>query len=315
MKKLIIQIPCYNEEATLPITLAELPKQVQGIDVVEWLIIDDGSVDNTIEVAKKHGVHHVVKLPNNQGLARAFIAGLEACVKAGADIIVNTDADNQYSAKDIPKLVSPILEGKAEIVIGARPIAEIEHFSPLKKFLQQLGSFAVRKASNTNIPDAPSGFRAISRSAAMKLNVFNSYTYTLETIIQAGLKNMAITSVPIETNEMLRPSRLIKSIRVYIQRSIATIIRIFMTYKPFRFFAMPGAITFCCGFLIGLRFLIYYILGSGTGHIQSLILAGLLLGAGFFLFVIGLLSDLISVNRQLLEKIDWRVQNLEEHFR
>ncbi|MEI7981420.1 MAG: glycosyltransferase family 2 protein, partial [Bacteroidota bacterium] len=225
--KLIIQIPCYNEEKTLPIALAELPRRVEGFDSVEWLIIDDGSTDKTIEVARKNGVDHVVSLPKHQGLAKGYMAGLEACLHLDADVIVNTDADNQYFAGDIPALTSPILEGKAQIVIGARPIQKIAHFSPVKKLFQKFGSWVVRQASNTNIPDATSGFRAMNRESAMQLNVFNEYTYTLETIIQAGQKNLSIISVPIRVNDDLRPSRLLKSIPSYIKRSIVTIIRVF----------------------------------------------------------------------------------------
>lgn len=307
MTRLIIQIPCYNEEQTLALALAELPREVPGVDAVEWLIIDDGSVDGTVEVARANGVDHVVSMGRNQGLAKAFMAGLSACIERGADIIVNTDADNQYNAGDIPELVRPILEGRAEIVVGARPISETAHFSPLKKALQHIGSWAVRVASNTDVADAPSGFRAISRAAAMRLNVFNEYTYTLETIIQAGQKNMAIVSVPVRTNEDLRPSRLVKSIRSYVQRSLFTIVRIFMTYRPMRFFGIPAAISFALGFLLGFRFLILYLTGNGSGHIQSVILAALLLGAGLFLAVIALVADLIAVNRMLLEDIRTRL--------
>ena len=310
--KLIIQIPCYNEGETLPVTLKELPREVEGFDKVEWLIIDDGSTDNTVEVAKAHGVDHIIRFTKNQGLAKGFMAGVDACLRLGADVIVNTDADNQYNAKDIPKLVRPILEGKADIVIGTRPIEEIKHFSLMKKFLQKLGSWAVRIASKTDIPDAPSGFRAMRRDAAMHLNVFNEYTYTLETIIQAGQKGMAVVSVPIRTNEDLRPSRLVKNIPHYIIKSILTIIRIFMTYRSFRFFAIPGIISFSLGVLIGIRFTYFYFTIGGRGHIQSLILAALLLGTGFSLCVIGLIADLISVNRKLLEKLDWRIQKMEE---
>jgi len=231
--KLIIQIPCYNEEKTLPITLSALPREVPGIDTVEWLVINDGSTDKTAEVARAHGVDQVVSLPRNQGLAKAFLAGLETSLQAGADIIVNTDADNQYCAEDIPKLIDPILSGKAEIVVGTRSISEIEHFSPTKKILQKVGSWVVRLASKTDLPDAPSGFRAMSRNAAKRLNVFNEYTYTLETIIQSGQKNMAITSVPIRVNDTLRSSRLIKGMPSYVVRSISTIVRIFVVYKPF----------------------------------------------------------------------------------
>jgi glycosyltransferase involved in cell wall biosynthesis len=312
MTKLIIQIPSFNEESTLGLTLQDLPKVVPGVDEVETLIIDDGSTDNTIAVAKERGVDHIVALPRHQGLAKAFMAGLEASLKAGADIIVNTDADNQYCADDIPNLVAPILKGSAEIVIGARPIGENEHFSPTKRFLQKLGSCVVRLASRTNIPDAPSGFRAISRNAAMQLHVFNEYTYTLETIIQAGQKSMAITSVPVRTNHYSRPSRLFKNIPTYVQRQVSTIVRIFMTYRPFRFFTVPGILLFIAGFAIGLRFLYFYLTVGGEGKIQSLILAALLMGSGFFLVVVGLVADLIAVNRNLLERLDWKVQQIEE---
>ena len=312
--KLIIQIPCYNEEKTLSVTLNALPRQIKGIQEIEWLIINDGSTDRTVGVALAHGVDHIVNFTKNQGLAKAFMAGLEASLRAGADIIVNTDADNQYCANDIPKLIEPILSGKTDIVVGSRPIAEIEHFSPIKKILQKLGSWVVRVASKTDIPDAPSGFRAISRDAAMRLNVFNEYTYTLETIIQSGQKGMAIKSVPIRTNKDLRPSRLVKSISSYISQSILTIIRIFMTYRPLRFFAIPGVISFSLGMLISLRFLYFYLTGNGSGHIQSIVLAALLLGTGFFLCVVGLIADLIAVNRKLMEKLDWRMQQVEESF-
>ena len=309
--RLIIQIPCYNEEQSLPITLKELPRQVPGFDKVEWLIIDDGSTDKTVEIARKYGVDHIVRHPKNLGLAKAFMTGLDACLKLGADVIVNTDADNQYCAADIPKLVRPILEGRAEIVVGARPIEKIRHFSPIKKILQKLGSWVVRIASRTDIPDAPSGFRAISREAALRLNVFNEYTYTLETIIQAGQKNMAIVSVPIRVNDNLRPSRLVKSIPSYIKRSIATIIRIFVVYRPFRFFCTIGSVLFGLGFLLGLRFLYYYFTGNGAGHVQSVILAGVLLGMGFQTMLVAFLADLLAVNRKLLEEVQYRLRKNE----
>ena len=313
--KLIIQIPCYNEEKSLPITLAELPRQVPGIDTVEWLIVDDGSSDGTVEVAKKLGVDHVVRAPH-RGLARTFMAGLEACIDAGADIIVNTDADNQYCAQDIPQLVQPILAGKAEMVVGARPIHAIKHFSPLKKLLQRLGSWAVRVASGTEVADAPSGFRALTRHAAMQLKVFSKYSYTLETIIQAGRKGMAVTSVPIRTNEDLRPSRLVKSIPSYVQRSLLTIVRIFMTYQPLRFFMLLGALVSAAGLMIGVRFLwFYYFGGGGEGHVQSLILASMMITIGFMIFVMGLLADIISVNRRLLEEAVSRIWEIEETLR
>jgi len=304
--KLIIQVPCYNEEKTLPVTLSDLPREVPGVDVVEWLVVDDGSSDHTAEVAKANAADHVVCLPRNQGLAKAFMAGLEASIMAGADIIVNTDGDNQYRADCIPDLIRPILEGKAEIVVGVRPIDQIEHFSPTKKFLQRLGSWAVGLASNTDIPDAPSGFRAISRKAAMQLNVFNEYTHTLETIIQAGQKSMAITSIPVRINEDLRRSRLVKSTPSYIKRSIVTIVRIFVVYKPFTFFATIGVILFALGMLIGIRFLYFYFSGSGSGHIQSLILASILIGIGFQTIMVAFIADLLSVNRKLLEELQYK---------
>lgn len=313
--KLIIQIPCYNEAENLPIALAALPKTIKGIDQIEILIIDDGSTDETIAVARQSGVDHIVRFPKNRGLAKAFMAGIDKSLEVGADIIVNTDADNQYRADDIQLLVAPILDGTADFVVGERPISEIKHFTPLKKTLQKLGSWVVRVASKTDIPDAPSGFRAISREAAKRLHVFSEYTYTLETIIQAGQNGFAVVSVPVRTNDDLRPSRLVKSIRSYVVRSMSTIIRVFMTYKSFRFFAVPGFTCFIAGFLIGLRFLYFYAIGEGDGHIQSVILAGILMTTGFLMSVIGLVADLISVNRKLLEEIDWRVKNIEEQIR
>ena len=244
MTKLIIQIPCFNEEQTLPITLKDLPRELPGISSIEWLIIDDGSTDRTVEVARENGVDHVVRLIRHQGLAKGFMAGIQACVEFGADIIVNTDADNQYNAGDIPKLLQPILDGKAEIVVGTRPISQIKHFSPLKKMFQRMGSWMVRKVSHTQVEDAVSGFRAISREAAMRMHVFSEHTYTIETIIQAGQRGMAIVSVPIRTNDFLRKSRLIQSIPAYLARSSNTIMRIFMTYQPLSFFVIPGTISF-----------------------------------------------------------------------
>lgn len=309
--KLIIQIPCYNEGGTLAVALSALPRYVEGFDSVEWLIIDDGSQDDTVEVAKANGVDHIVKHSGNKGLARAFMSGIDACLKFGADVIVNTDADNQYNADDIPKLVEPILQHRAELVIGARPIETIEHFSPAKKLLQKLGSWVVRVASKTDIPDAPSGFRAINRETAQKLIVFNDYTYTLETIIQAGQKDIAITSVPIRVNEELRPSRLVKSIPSYIKKSIITIVRLFVIYRPFRFFGTIGLILFSLGFLIGLRFLFKYFEGNGSGNIQSLILSSILLGMGFQTLLIAFVADLLSANRKLLE--DLRFKTAQSH--
>lgn len=314
MTKVIIQIPCYNEQESLPVTLAALPRALPRVDVVEWLVIDDGSTDRTAEVARAHGVDHVIRFPRHQGLAHAFMAGLEGSLQAGADIIVNTDADNQYLAGDIPKLLGPILDGRAEMVIGARAIGSIHHFSGLKKTFHRLGSWVTRVVSSTDVYDAPSGFRAISRSAAMRLHVFNGFTYTIETIIQAGQKGMAVMSVPISTNPDLRPSRLIKGLGRYIGRQVLTMVRVFVTYKPFRFFASIGTILFAAGFLLSLRFLYYFVSGGGAGHVQSLILAALLMGMGFFLLVVGLLADLLAVNRTLLEGLEWRLRKLEERL-
>jgi glycosyltransferase involved in cell wall biosynthesis len=311
VKKLIIQMPCYNEEGTLAIALQALPRQVPGVDKVEWLIINDGSSDKTIEVACANGVDHIVDLVTHHGLARGFMAGLDASLRHGADIIVNTDADNQYNADDIPKLIEPILKGEAEIVVGARPITEIAHFSPLKKMLQMLGSWVVRVASGTDVADAPSGFRAMSRKAAMQLNVFSQYTYTLETIIQAGQKDIAIASVPIRTNGYLRPSRLMKSMTGYIQRSILTILRIFITYKPLRFFLWLGLFPFSAGCLLGVRWLVLYSEDPTRGREPSLILAAILIIIGVQLWGLGLVADIIAVNRKLLEEIQQRAKRIE----
>ena len=309
--KLIIQIPCLNEAETLEIALNDLPKHIDGIDEIEYLIINDGSVDNTVEVGRNWGVHYIVSFKRNKGLAKGFMAGIDACLKHGADIIVNTDADNQYCGEDIEKLVRPILDGKADIVIGERPIDETEYFSPLKKKLQHFGSYIVRKASKTDIPDAPSGFRAFSREAAMHINVMNNYTYTLETIVQAGRSSWAITSVPVRTNGELRKSRLFHSMGAYVKRSMITIIRAYMMYRPLTFFSVLGLIPFTGGFLIGLRFLIYWLKGSGSGHIQSLIFASTLMLLGFMTFIVGLQADVIANNRKILEDIQYRIRKSE----
>jgi len=308
--KLIIQIPCYNEAGTIAMTLAALPREVPGFDAVEWLIIDDGSTDDTAKVAQENGADHIVRHTRNQGLARAFMTGLDACLSLGADCIVNTDADNQYNADDIPLLTAPILEGTADIVVGERPIKDIEHFLPIKKLLQRVGSWVVRIVSNTDIPDAPSGFRAFSRSAASRIIVFNEYTYTLETIIQAGQKNMAITSVPIRVNKDLRPSRLLKSVPSYVRRSITTIVRIFVIYRPFRFFGWAGAVLFGIGILLGMRFIWFYLTGKGGGHVQSLILASVLLGMGFQTFLVAFIADLLAANRMLSEEMRYNIKEI-----
>lgn len=310
-KKLIIQIPCFNEEETLPLALADLPREVEGFDVVEWLVIDDGCKDRTVEVARKHGVDHFVRFKKNKGLAKGYMAGLQACLELGADVIVNTDADNQYQGADIPILVKPILSGEAEFVVGARPIDGIEHFSFTKKILQKLGSKVVRIVSKTKVEDVTSGFRAISRDAAMHLNVFNEYTYTLETIIQAGQKNMAVVSVPIRTNPFLRPSRLMSSVPSYIRKSVITILRILVVYKPFRFFMTIGLCILLVGILLGIRFLWFYFSGAGGGHIQSLILTSILIGTGFQVILVAFLSDLQSVNRRLMEDVQYRLKKKE----
>ncbi len=306
--KLIIQIPCYNEAETLEIALNDLPKHIDGIDEIEYLIINDGSKDKTVEVAVNWGVHYVVSFTKNKGLARGFMAGLEACLEHGADIIVNTDADNQYCGEDIEKIVRPILDGKADIVIGERPIDETEHFSPLKKKLQHFGSWVVRKASNTDIPDAPSGFRAYSREAALRMNVINEYTYTLETIVQAGRNKMAITSVPIRTNGELRPSRLFSSMFGYIKKSMLTIVRGYLMYKPLRFFTFTGLIPMILGIALGIRYIVFIIMGTATGHIQSLILASMLILLGFMCWMIGIQADIIAANRKILEDIQYLVR-------
>ncbi|MGN6656369.1 MAG: glycosyltransferase family 2 protein [Rhodanobacter sp.] len=308
--KLIIQIPCLNESETLAIALAELPREVEGFDSVEWLIIDDGSTDNTAEVARQHGVHHVVRHPVNRGLAVGFMSGLDACLSLGADVIVNTDADNQYCGADIPKLTAPILAHEADIVIGARPIDETEHFSWIKKKLQRLGSWAVRMASKTDVADAPSGFRAMSREAALRLNVFNAYTYTLETIIQAGQSNLTIASVPIRTNGDLRPSRLVKSISSYVRRSLVTILRVFVIYRPLALFFYVGSVFWLIGLAAGGRFLYFYLSGGGEGHIQSVILASLCVTLGMLLYMMGLIGDLIATNRKLMESINTRLKKM-----
>ncbi|SFP80098.1 Glycosyltransferase involved in cell wall bisynthesis [Butyrivibrio proteoclasticus] len=309
--KLIIQIPCYNEAETLEVTLNDLPKHIDGIDEIEYLIINDGSQDNTVEVAKKWGVHHVVNFKQNQGLAKGFIAGLDGCLRCGADIIVNTDADDQYKGEDIEKLVRPILNGEADVVIGARPIDKTEHFSYIKKKLQHFGSWTVRKASNTKIPDAPSGFRAYSREAAMKMNVVNDYTYTLETIVQAGREKIPMISVPIRTNGELRPSRLFKSIWGYVKKSMLTILRAYVMYKPLKAFTLLCVPFVTVGLAIGFRFLYYMAHGTSSGHVQSLILGCTLIIIGVLIFVQGILADTIAANRRILQDVQLHVKRIE----
>lgn len=309
--KLIIQIPCYNEAETLEVALNDLPKKLEGIDQIEYLIINDGSHDDTVEVAQNWGVHHVVNFKQNKGLAKGFVAGLDGCLKCGADIIVNTDADNQYCGDDIAVLIQPILDGEADMVIGERPIDDTEHFSYVKKKLQHFGSWVVRKASSTDIPDAPSGFRAFSRDAAMRINVVNDYTYTLETIVQAGREKIAIASVPIRTNAELRPSRLFKSIWGYVKKSVLTILRAYMMYKPLMCFTLLSIPSIAIGLGIGIRFLYFMSKGSGSGHIQSLILACTLIIVGFLTFMIGLVADVIAANRKILQDVQYHIKRME----
>ena len=309
--KLIIQIPCLNEAETLEVALNDLPKHIDGIDTIEYLIINDGSRDDTVEVARRWGVNYVVHFGKNRGLAKGFMAGLDACLRNGADIIVNTDADNQYNGADIETLVRPILEGRSDIVIGSRPIDQTEHFSPLKKRLQHLGSWVVRRASRSEIPDAPSGFRAFSREAALRLNVTNEYTYTLETIVQAGREKIPMDAVNIRTNGELRPSRLFHSMFGYIKKSILTILRTYVLYKPLAFFTILGCIPFVIGLILGVRFLVFFFSGNSAGHIQSLILASTLLMMGFMTWVVGVLSDTISAERKILEDVQYQARRAD----
>jgi len=311
--KLIIQIPCLNEELTLPATLKDLPKSIDGIDNIEILVIDDGSTDKTVEVAESLGVHHIFKLTNNKGLAKAFISGVNQALKLDADIIVNTDADNQYFGGDIAKLIQPILRREADIVVGDRQVETIRHFSPMKVFLQKFGSWVVQQLSGTLIPDATSGFRAYSRDAALQLNVVSDFTYTIETIISAGKKNLAITYVPVKTNKKLRESRLFPSIRVYLRRSLVTMLKVYSMYRPLKLFTIVGGTTFIMGFAIGCRYLFFFFMGQTEGHIQSLILSAILLIVGFQIIMMGIAAELISVNRQLLEDIQVRIKNQETH--
>lgn len=309
--KLVIQIPCLNEEESLPITLSALPKHIDGIDEIKVLIVNDGSTDRTIEVAKKHGISDFVNFTHNKGLAKAFSAGLNKALEMGADIIVNTDADNQYNASDIEKLVRPIIDGNADIVIGSRPVNKISHFSIIKKMLQNLGSFVMRCVSSTSVKDAPSGFRAFSRNAAIQMNIFDNYTYTLETIIQAKAKGLVIENVEIDVNPELRKSRLFSNMYIYIRRSIFTMLRMFIVYRPFRFFITVGILFLLAGLIPGVRFVWYFLTGDGQGHIQSLILAAILLLTGVQVSLIAVLSELIAINRKLLEDIQSRVKSAD----
>jgi glycosyltransferase involved in cell wall biosynthesis len=309
--KLVIQIPCYNEEATLPQTLQDLPRTLPGVDEIEFLVIDDGSTDRTVEVARESGVDHVVQLGRNRGLANAFAAGLQAAVRAGADVIVNTDADNQYVGEDVARLVEPILQGRADIVVGDRGVGRLEHFTPLKRVLQRLGSWVVERAAGIPIPDATSGFRAFTREAALSLTVLSDYTYTLETLIQAGARHMAVAFVPVRTNPQTRQSRLIRSIPSFLTLSAVTILRFYIMYRPLRVFVAMGGSLIVGSLVLGVRFLTFYLQGGGAGHVQSLILAAILAIIGFQVCLIGLIADLVRMNRKMLEETLYRVRGME----
>ena len=307
--KLIIQIPCFNEALTLPETIKSLPHQIDGIDQIEILVVDDGSDDNTSEIARQNGVDHLIRLKKNQGLAGAFKAGLDACIRLNADIIVNTDADNQYNSADIEKLIQPIINGEAELVIGDRGVANEESFTPLKRKLQTIGSFVVSKASGLHIPDATSGFRAMTRETALKTNVLSNYSYTLETLIQAGNRNISVASVPVRTNPPKRPSRLMNGMWDYLVRSGVTIIRAYAMYRAIRVFFTIGIVLIAVGFALGIRYVVFMIQGQGDGHVQSVIIAAILLIIGFQTILNGLLADLIATNRKLLEKIGFELNS------
>ncbi len=311
MVKLIIQIPCFNEAEALPETIAALPRTIPGIDVIEFLVIDDGSSDATVAVARANGVHHVVSAPRNQGLAMAFTRGLETSVRLGADVIVNTDADNQYHATDIARLVRPILDGKADLVVGDRRVGQLQHFSRMKRKLQMLGSWVIKQASGLNTPDATSGFRALTRDAALQTLVLSGYSYTLETLIQAGARRLAVQFVPVGVNANTRPSRLMRSIPHYIKNSGITIVRAYTMYRPLRVFTLAGLLLLGLGMIPGIRFVYFYFTGRSVGHIQSLILAAILIIVGFQVLLIGLLADMIAFNRKIMEETLYRTRKLD----
>ena len=309
--KLVVQIPCLNEADTLPVTLAEIPRHIAGVDDVEVLVVDDGSTDGTPEIATEHGADHVIRFERTRGLAATFRAGIDAALSMGADIIVNTDGDGQYPGTDIPRLIAPILAGQAEIVIGDRQVSNVEHFSVTKKRLQALGSWVVRQVSGTKVPDTTSGFRAFTRNAAQRLNVISDYTYTLETIIQAGKKRMAIAQIPISPRET-RSSRLISSDWNYVKRSAATIVRIYAMYEPLKIFSYIGAVFLAAGLLLSARYIYFAWIGEGQGHVQSVIAAGVLLIVGFQIVLIGLVADIMGSVRRLIEEVLYRQRRLED---
>ena len=311
MTKLIIQIPCLNEAQTLPATLADLPIQIEGVDTIEVLIIDDGSTDATCQVAQECGIDHLVRFPRHRGLAKGFAAGLDACLQLGADVIVHTDADGQYPGEDIPKLVAPILRGEADIVIGDRGVDAVEHFSPSKRMLQRLGSRVVSGLAGIEVGDVTSGFRAYSREAALRLNILSEFTYTLESLIQSGSKPITVVTVPTRSNAPTRPSRLFKGVPEYLRRQVPSILRLYMVYQPLRSLSFVSLLFLVPGLLIGARFLTFFFAGLGAGHIQSLILATILLIVGVQVFVLGLVADLMATNRRLLEETLYRVRRLE----
>ncbi len=311
VKKLIVQIPCLNEAGTLPATVADIPRSIPGIDEVEILVIDDGSDDDTTQVARGIGVDHIVSLRRRQGLAAVFMIGIDTCLKLGADFIVNTDGDNQYAGQDIPKLLAPLVRGEADIVIGDRNVQTIAGMSWSKKLLQRLGSWIVRQVSNTRVPDTTSGFRAYTRAAALRMTIVSEFSYTLESIIQAGKQRVAIAHVPVRTNPRTRPSRLFDSIWQYLKQSGSTIVRIYTMYEPLKVFTTIGLITFLVGFAVSVRFLYYYFTGFGAGHLQSLVLSAVLMIVGFQVMLMGLVADVISANRKLIEDVLYRIRSTE----